>query len=104
MSSGLVLKISSIVDRVSKAMKKVTPKSLTRPLKQYEGAATADYLLGGASRSIDTEAVAVKRHELAGSLFSWQKYKEQINLELVRVSLSDAKKAKSRGRASAVWR
>ncbi len=78
-------------------MKKVTPKSLTRPLKQYEVAATAVYLLGGASRSIDTEDVAVKCHELAGSLFSWQKYKEQINLELVRVSLSDAKKAKNGG-------
>lgn len=55
------------------------------------------YLLGGTSKSVDTEDAAVRCHELAPDLFSWQKYKEQINLELVRVSLSDAKKAKNGG-------
>jgi len=57
----------------------------------------AIYLLGGASKSIDTEDAAIKCHELAPELFSWQKYKDQINLELVRVSLSDAKKIKNGG-------
>lgn len=64
-------------------------------LKQYEVAVAAVYLLGGTSRAVDTEDVAVKCHELAPSLFSWQKYKEHPNLELVRVSLSDAKKLKN---------
>lgn len=78
-------------------MKKVTRKDLTSRLKQYQVATWAVFLLGGARRSIDTEDAAVKCHELAPKLFSWQKHKEQINLELVRVSLSDAKKAKNGG-------
>ena len=65
---------------------------LTDNVRQYEVAVLAVYLLGGASRSIDTEDVAVKCHEIAPEVFSWQKHKDQINLELVRVSLSDAKK------------
>lgn len=76
-------------------MKKVQLKSLTSNLTQYEVAVWAVYLLGGASKSIDTEDAAVKCHELAPTLFSWQKHKDQINLELVRVSLSDGKKAKN---------
>ena len=39
----------------------------------------------------------MKCHEIAPTLFSWQKHKDQINLELVRVSLSDAKKQKNGG-------
>lgn len=35
----------------------------------------------------------MKAYELAPSRFSWRKYPQQVNLELVRVSLSDAKKA-----------
>ena len=46
-------------------------------------------------RAVDTEDAAIKCHELAPELFSWRKYKEQINLELVRVCLSDAKKKKN---------
>lgn len=52
----------------------------------------AVYLLGGASRSVDTEEIAIKAHEMAPSRFSWTRYPEQVNLELVRVFLSDAKK------------
>ncbi|MCI0590121.1 MAG: hypothetical protein L0Y67_00690 [Gammaproteobacteria bacterium] len=54
----------------------------------------AVYVLGGDAKSIDTEEVAVKCHELAPGMFSWQKYPEQINLELVRVRLSEAKNPK----------
>lgn len=79
-------------------MKKTSVKDLTqKPLKQYEVVALAVYLLDGGRRSVDTEDIAVKCHELAPALFSWQKYKDQINLELVRVSLSDAKKLKNGG-------
>ena len=78
-------------------MTKVTTKLLTSPLTQYEVTVVAVSLLGGVSRSVDTEDVAVKCHEIAPSFFSWQKHKDQINLELVRVSLSDAKKQKNGG-------
>lgn len=52
----------------------------------------AAYLCGADARAIDTEDVAVKAFELAPSRFGWRKHADQINLELVRVSLSDAKK------------
>lgn len=52
------------------------------------------HVLGGDSRAVDTEDVAIKVHELAPGMFSWRKYPEQINLELVRVTLSNAKKSK----------
>jgi hypothetical protein len=51
----------------------------------------AVYLLEGHQRPVDTEDVAVKVHELAPGRFTWRKYPEQINLELVRVYLSAAK-------------
>jgi hypothetical protein len=41
---------------------------------------------------VDTEDVAVKAAEIAPGRFAWSKYPDQINLELVRVFLSDAKK------------
>jgi hypothetical protein len=63
--------------------------------KQFEIAVLAVYLLGGASKAVDTEDAALKCFELAPTLFSWQKHRDQINLELVRVLLSDAKKPKN---------
>jgi hypothetical protein len=48
--------------------------------------------LGGASRSVDTEDVAIMTHELKPGWFAWKKYPERVNLELVRVALSDGKK------------
>jgi hypothetical protein len=52
----------------------------------------AAFLLGGDKRVLDTEDIAIKANELAPGRFSWRKYKDQINLEIVRVYLSDAKK------------
>jgi hypothetical protein len=52
----------------------------------------AVYLLGGDSKHIDTEDIAIKTNELAPGRFSWRKYPDQINIEKVRTSLSDAKK------------
>lgn len=49
------------------------------------------YLLGGQSKHIDTEDIAVKANELAPGRFLWRKYKDQINMEVVRKRLSDAK-------------
>ena len=53
--------------------------------------------MGGSNNYIDTEDVAVKSNELAPGRFSWQKYPEQINIEKVRTSLSDAKKPQKGG-------
>jgi len=55
----------------------------------------AAYLLGGASSYIDTEDVAMKVNQLAPGRFTWLKYRDQINIEKVRTSLSDAKKVKN---------
>lgn len=74
-------------------MKKAPQKSLTKSASQTEVVTLATYLLGGAQRAIDTEDIAVEAHRLAPGRFSWKKYPDQINLELIRVYLSDAKKS-----------
>ena len=73
-------------------MKYVSQKVLTKPTRQLDIIVVAVRLLGGDRKSVDTEDVAVKCHELAPGMFSWRKYPNQINLELVRVVLSNAKK------------
>jgi len=77
-------------------MKEKGKKTLTEYTKQIDVVMLAVYLLGGEKRSIDTEDVAIKSHELAPGMFSWQKYPDQINLEIVRVNLSNAKKPEYR--------
>jgi hypothetical protein len=66
-------------------------KSLT-PITSAEMVIWAVSLLGGDQKRIDTEDVAVKAFQLAPKSFCWRKYPKQINLELVRVNLSNAKK------------
>jgi hypothetical protein len=73
-------------------MKKDLAKRLTSDSSQVEVVTLAVYKLGGAQRAIDTEDVAVEAHRIAPGRFSWKKYPDQINLELIRVFLSDAKK------------
>lgn len=51
----------------------------------------AVYLLDGHVRPVDTEDVAMKANQLAPGRFAWSKYPDQVNLELVRVRLSEAK-------------
>lgn len=65
---------------------------MTSPRKHANLVVIALYLLDGDRKAVDTEDVAIKAYELAPSRFSWKKHPDQINLELVRVSLSDAKK------------
>jgi hypothetical protein len=74
--------------RLPKASEEPGPQALTSP----EVIVLAAYVLGGERQPIDTEDLAIKAHELAPGRFSWRKYPEQINLELVRVYASDAKK------------
>ncbi len=50
------------------------------------------YLCGGDRHAIDTEDIAIKVNELAPGRFTWRKYPNQINLELVRTYLSAAKR------------
>lgn len=61
-------------------------------LANHEVVTLAVYLLGGASQAVDTEDVALKANQIAPGRFTWRKYPDQINLEIVRVYLSDAKK------------
>lgn len=68
---------------------------MTIPPKHSDLVVLAVYLLGGDRKAVDTEDVAVRVYELSPTRFGWRKYPEQINLELVRVSLSDAKKGGS---------
>ena len=77
---------------VAKSMKKINRKNLTGMLSQTEIVTLAVYSLGGDQRAVDTEDAAVMAHKLAPGRFCWRKYPDQINLELVRVYLSDAKK------------
>lgn len=73
-------------------MKKLLDKSLTSSTSQVEVVTLAVFRLGGGERAIDTEDAAIEAHEIAPGRFSWRKYPGQINLELIRVFLSDAKK------------
>lgn len=50
----------------------------------------AVYLMNGGVRIIDTEDVAIKAQEISPGRFSWRKYPDQIDLERVRVRLSQA--------------
>lgn len=63
-------------------------------LRNHEVVTLAVYLLGGDSKAIDTEDVAIKANELAPGRFTWTKYPDQINIEIIRAFLSDAKKPK----------
>lgn len=60
---------------------------LTRP----EAATLALYAEGGEREMADTEDVAVRIAEIAPGMFSWRKYRDRIDKELVRVALSDAR-------------
>jgi hypothetical protein len=60
---------------------------LTRP----EAIVVALLSKGGDRTKVDTEDVAVEASKLAPGLFSWVKYPELVDKELVRVALSDAR-------------
>jgi len=61
-------------------------------LSNHEIVTLAAYLVGGDSRYVDTEDIAMKTNKLAPGRFTWKKYKDQINLEAVRKRLWDARK------------
>lgn len=51
-------------------------------------------LLGGGTKRIHTEDIALKCHELFPGSFSWTKYPEYPDKDIVRVALTDARKEK----------
>jgi hypothetical protein len=57
----------------------------------------AAYLVGGDSKRIDTEDIAVKANEIAPGRFMWRKYPQQINIDTVRKRLWDACKPSKGG-------
>ena len=70
---------------------------MTNDISQVQVVTLAVFLEGGDQRAVDTEDVAVRANELAPGRFTWRKYPDQINLEIVRVYLSDAKSAQNGG-------
>ncbi|MEZ5963091.1 MAG: hypothetical protein R3F56_04510 [Planctomycetota bacterium] len=76
-------------------------------LTKREVVVVALHLLGGATRGIDTEHVAMKAFELAPGMFSWKHFADQVDKDLVRVLLFDARKsefgAHVTGRVSQGW-
>jgi hypothetical protein len=64
-------------------------------LSNHEVVTLAVYLLGGDTKPVDTEDIAIKANKIAGARFTWRKYPNQINLGNVRWSLWDAKKPKN---------
>lgn len=76
-------------------MTKATKAAPTLP--QSDVVVIAAYLLGADSKRIDTEDIAVKAHELAPGMFTWKKYKDQIDRELIYKHLWDLTKADKSG-------
>ncbi len=66
-----------------------------RELSNIEVVVLAVYVLGGDQAPVDTEDAAMKANELAPGRFTWLKYPNQVNLEHVRVRLSEAKQPKN---------
>ena len=54
-------------------------------------------LLGGASQRVHTEDIAIKCHQLYPDAFSWTKYTNYPDKDIVRVALTDARKEKHGG-------
>jgi hypothetical protein len=50
------------------------------------------YLLGGATKRCHTEDVAIKCYQIQPTSFSWSKYTEYPDKDIVRVALTDARK------------
>jgi hypothetical protein len=74
-------------------MNSTKPKALSN----HEIVTLAVFLLGGDSKRIDMEDVAVKANELAPGRFTWRKYRDQINIKNISAFLYDARKPKNGG-------
>lgn len=70
---------------------------MTTALANREVVVYALYLLGGATKRVHTEEVALKCFELAPDSFSWTRYPQYPDKDIVRVALTDARKGKHGG-------
>ena len=70
----------------------MTNHNLTKSLTGAELVTLVVYLLGGAQNTVDTEDIAKRANDLSPGRFVWKKYPDQINLELIRVFLSNARR------------
>ena len=61
----------------------------------HELVTIAILLLGGETRPVDMEDIAMKVNQLAPGRFAWRKYRTQINIKYVDDALRDAKKLKN---------
>ena len=68
-----------------------------KALSNMEIVTLAVYFLGGQSRYVDTEDIAVKANELAPGRFTWVKYTSQINIHTIKTHLWDAKSERKGG-------
>lgn len=89
-SSGVGLNYHSIAHELSVETMMQKPKATCDDLANHDLVTIAVYLLGGSTRPIDTEDIAIKTNDLAPGRFTWQKYKDQISLDSVRKRLWDA--------------
>lgn len=69
----------------------------SKDLSNHEIVTLAVFLLGGDTRRIDTEDIAVKANEIAPGRFTWRKYAHQISIDAVRKRLWDASRANKGG-------
>jgi hypothetical protein len=72
-------------------MKRTRQKSFAN----HELATISIFLLGGETKPVDLEDIAMKMNELAPGRFAWRKFPTQINIKFVDDSLRDAKKLKN---------
>jgi hypothetical protein len=64
-------------------------------ISSYELTVLACLLEGGATKLVHTEDLAIRAFDLAPHRFGWRKYPDRIDLDIVRVSLSNATKDKN---------
>ena len=71
---------------------------MAAPIPNRETVVYVLWLLGGDSKPIHTEDIAVKCHDLFPDSFSWTKYPDYPDKDIVRVALTDARKPQYGGR------
>jgi hypothetical protein len=72
-------------------------EQIRKGLSNIEIVTLAVFLLGGNLNYVDTEEIAIKSNDIAPGRFAWRKYPNQINIEVIRKRLSDAKKTEKYG-------
>lgn len=82
--------------------------SAPRSLTTYQAVTLALYLEGGHIQTVDTEDVAVRTNAIAPGRFTWRKYKDQIDINSILISLRHAKRPQNgklvTGEAATGWR